>query len=87
MFHLVADIDECLIASACHPNASCTDTDGSYTCTCNPGFTGDGFVSCTSEQPRFAPLAKQLTDVAYFLFQVAMKTSEHVGHKCGVIGL
>ena len=30
----------------CHENASCTDTDGSFNCTCNPGFEGDG-VNCT----------------------------------------
>lgn len=34
----------------CDPNATCTDTLGSYTCECNEGFYGDG-VSCT-ELPR-----------------------------------
>ena len=30
----------------CHPNATCLNTDGSYTCLCNVGFTGDG-STCT----------------------------------------
>ena len=29
----------------CDVNAMCTDTAESFTCTCNPGFTGDG-TSC-----------------------------------------
>ena len=35
------DIDECL-SSPCHNNATCNDTDGSYECTCDDGFTGNG---------------------------------------------
>ena len=42
-----ADIEECS-TNPCHVNAMCTDTSGSYTCTCNTGFTGDG-VSCQSK--------------------------------------
>ena len=31
----------------CHENATCTDTGpGTYICTCNEGFTGDG-KKCT----------------------------------------
>ena len=26
-------------------NADCTNTDGSYTCSCSPGYSGDG-TSC-----------------------------------------
>ena len=35
------DIDECKI-NVCHHSASCTNTQGSYNCTCNPGYIGDG---------------------------------------------
>ena len=31
----------------CHINAQCTDTLGSYECTCLEGFEGDGFQQCT----------------------------------------
>jgi hypothetical protein len=40
----VIDINECE-TGGCHPNASCVDSPGSFTCDCNPGFTGDG-VNC-----------------------------------------
>ena len=39
------EINECFPVSPCHVNATCRNTQGSYTCTCNSGYTGDGF-SC-----------------------------------------
>ena len=50
MYHLIgrsfifaADIDECTASPpACHLYAQCTNTIGSYRCTCNPGYTGNG---------------------------------------------
>jgi hypothetical protein len=42
------NVNECTLGTDnCDANAACADTDGSFTCTCNPGFTGDG-VSCTN---------------------------------------
>ncbi len=44
---MCVDIDECERETAlCSPVASCTNTAGSYTCTCDEGFIGDGFI-CT----------------------------------------
>ena len=38
------DEDECLDGSAvCDEDATCSNNDGSYDCTCNEGYTGDGF--------------------------------------------
>ena len=40
------DIDECITGlNNCDVNATCTNTNGSYFCTCFEGYTGDG-VDC-----------------------------------------
>ena len=37
------DIDECVgDKHDCDENASCTNTEGSYSCLCNQGYMGDG---------------------------------------------
>ena len=44
-----SDINECEKGNAdCDPNASCQNTDGSYKCVCNSGFSGDG-KTCTGK--------------------------------------
>ena len=40
--YLVLDIDECLSENECHVNATCTNTIGTYNCTCEKGYGGDG---------------------------------------------
>ncbi len=43
------EIDECKeIIDTCHSDAACTNTDGSFTCACNDGYSGDG-VSCNGK--------------------------------------
>ncbi|CAH3023967.1 unnamed protein product [Porites evermanni] len=34
----------------CHDDAYCTNTKGSFTCTCKQGYSGDG-VNCTGSKP------------------------------------
>ena len=36
------DIDECITPGTCSDNATCQNTPGAYTCTCNAGYFGDG---------------------------------------------
>ena len=36
------DINECSVGSPCDGNAICVNNEGSFTCTCNKGFSGDG---------------------------------------------
>ena len=44
---LFSDTDECSSEiDECHLNATCTDLDGSYECTCFEGFLGDG-INCS----------------------------------------
>ena len=42
LFGITVDVNECA-GDPCDGNATCNNTNGSYTCTCDPGFTGDGF--------------------------------------------
>ena len=45
------DIDECdtgVGTHNCSNNGTCADVDGSYSCSCDDGYTGDGF-NCTSK--------------------------------------
>ncbi|XP_033108274.1 low-density lipoprotein receptor-related protein 4-like [Anneissia japonica] len=44
-------LDECLTnMDTCDPNATCTDTEESYTCTCPEGYSGDGEI-CINLNP------------------------------------
>ena len=44
----LADVDECTTGTDdCEDNAECTNNDGSFSCSCNNGWTGDG-KTCTN---------------------------------------
>jgi hypothetical protein len=45
--HNFTDIDECA-STPCDKNAACNNTDGSFTCICKTGYSGDGF-NCTGK--------------------------------------
>ena len=48
-FSFSKDINECLRNThSCHNNATCANTEGSFYCTCNIGYTGNG-TFCTGE--------------------------------------
>ncbi len=39
------DVDECLAnTDDCDINAHCTNTPGSFTCICDPGYSGNGHL-------------------------------------------
>ena len=48
------DIDECASGTHnCHADANCTNTKGSFYCTCHTGYSGDG-VTCNGKLfPQF----------------------------------
>ena len=45
MIALISDVDECL-SNPCDTVATCMNTNGSFVCTCDNHFSGDGF-NCT----------------------------------------
>ena len=47
-----ADIDECLNVTCADENALCVNTVGSFSCQCNPGYTGDG-QNCSGKHTVF----------------------------------
>ena len=52
-----SDIDECKGNHSCHVDATCTNTNGSYVCDCQPGFNGNDH-NCTGEFNLFAIILK-----------------------------
>ena len=56
--HGCQDIDECATGThACDSFGTCTNTAGSYDCSCNDGYLGDGFL-CTIPCATFYDTAK-----------------------------
>ena len=50
------DIDECTEdLDDCDPNAMCTNTNGSYTCACNEGYSGNG-TTCEGKRLLQQPI-------------------------------
>ena len=43
-------MDECALdIDNCHGLADCANTPGSFNCTCQPGYSGDGVTLCESK--------------------------------------
>ena len=46
------DVDECeRDADNCDVNANCSDTEGSFNCTCVTGYEGDGMNCISKSKP------------------------------------
>jgi len=55
------DVNECALGtSTCDTNAICTNTPGSFTCTCKPGYAGDG-INCERVFPTLLSQATGTT--------------------------
>ena len=65
------DVNECLVNDSCHFNATCNNTDGSYICTCDSGYSGNGH-NCTGENRRISIALKKgrkaLSNVKFQIF-------------------
>ncbi len=54
-------MNECL-DQPCDPNASCTNTAGSYSCACNVNYSGDGKTCTKIASPT--PSTKQVSSAS-----------------------
>ena len=68
------DIDECASnVHDCHSSASCTNTAGSFSCSCNNPYTGDGKTCSHSAAGKpliFILCCREMLDIPYFRFLV-----------------
>ncbi|XP_028413538.1 pro-epidermal growth factor-like, partial [Dendronephthya gigantea] len=67
---VVQDLDECCVSGYCHDNATCTNTPGSYFCTCKLGFTGNNTYcqdvdECQTSSPCHSNATCNNTDGSY----------------------
>ncbi|XP_076814212.1 sushi, von Willebrand factor type A, EGF and pentraxin domain-containing protein 1-like isoform X2 [Clavelina lepadiformis] len=84
------DVNECDF-SPCHDQATCTNSEGSYQCSCNVGWTGDGFecmeIDCgspaavehgeiTGTNFKFDGVVEYLCNVGYNLIGVWKRTCQ-----------
>ena len=62
----LSDINECENGTDnCHADAQCIDTVGSFSCSCLPGFRGDGVMTCAG--------TKEYLFTAAAIIQIEMK--------------
>ncbi|XP_026967037.1 nidogen-2 isoform X2 [Sagmatias obliquidens] len=57
----VEDVDECS-ENRCHPSATCSNTPGSFSCRCRPGYHGDGFQCTPDPTSGLRPCERQQRD-------------------------
>ena len=60
---VLSDIEECVTGvDNCHAHANCTNTNGSFYCTCHHGYSGDG-VKCVGKQFKLIELVLQFSSL------------------------
>ena len=61
------DINECAKGThTCSADAVCNNTNGSYNCTCNPGYYGDGTGVVIQVFFRFLTWEEFCQEISYF---------------------
>ena len=74
---MYADIDECR-RSDLHTcvNARCDNTNGSFVCTCNPGFMSDGSNSCIGKYQLLLSTLIIRRGIPYYNNQMLMSVKQ-----------
>ena len=58
-FHCLSDVNECLQSDVCEAHAVCSNTIGSYTCKCDPGYSKNTQHICTGRLSNTIPKCTQ----------------------------
>ena len=77
----LSDINECEVFVTCHAQATCINTPpGSFTCMCNPGYSGDG-MTCTGEVALEIHTVSDYADIQYQYSQLSQQCSMQQYHR------
>ena len=78
-FVMFADVNECSTSDLahhhghyhhnCHVDANCTNTKGSFYCTCHTGYSGDG-VACIGEEIQFFCIYCEVLSISSIIFNI-----------------
>ena len=75
--YLRIDINECSDNSDnCDVNAYCNNTVGSYNCTCNPGYTGNG-TTCTGKYLFFPEYSDSAWNISICVWRLSKKILDY----------
>ena len=77
-FNMCLDIDECAIKTDnCSINAVCNNSEGSFNCSCKPGFSGDG-IKCTGNYTLLRSISSTRLDILSDSFDNELILEHHL---------